>query len=39
MREIAKTLNSMWLDTDGNTLKTPLKIAETKGNFSKIWII
>jgi len=35
MREIAKTLNQMWLDTEGNTLKTPLKISETKDNVLK----
>jgi hypothetical protein len=30
MREIAKILNQMWLDTEGNSLKTPLKVSETK---------
>ncbi|MCK9272724.1 hypothetical protein M0P65_04215 [Candidatus Gracilibacteria bacterium] len=30
MREIAKILNQMGLDTEGNSLKTPLKVSETK---------
>jgi len=39
MGEIAKILNQMWLDTEGNPAKTPIKISETKDNISRLWII
>ncbi|EKD66394.1 MAG: hypothetical protein ACD_49C00047G0001 [uncultured bacterium (gcode 4)] len=39
MREISKTLLSMWLDTEGNPIKTPLKVTETKNSIFRLWII